>query len=90
MNQAGIQYGKKLMEKGFFNLRSDFVKDWFSVDYSYWGGFYGPNHDFMHLEVVNSYKQNALDRLHQQDLEFYKNFFEENYPEEYSVMFNEQ
>ena len=59
VNQAGPQYGKKLMEEGFFNLRSDFIRDWFAIDYTYWGGFYGPNHDFMHLEVVNSYQQNS-------------------------------
>ena len=41
VNQAGVQYGKKLMEEGFFNLRSDFIKDWFSVDYSYWVDFMG-------------------------------------------------
>lgn len=91
VNQASSATGKELMGQGFFNLRSDFIKDWFAIDYSYWGGFYSDNHDFMHIEVYNSsyVKNNGFRRLHEEDIEFYKEFFQENYPNEYSEMFNE-
>ena len=85
---AGIVTGKKLMSRGFFNLRADFIKDWLAVDYSYWGGFYTTNHDFMHIEVINGWKNRALDRLHKQEIDFYRNFFRDNYPNEYQDMFH--
>ncbi|MEQ9374024.1 MAG: hypothetical protein RIG68_02515 [Imperialibacter sp.] len=87
---SDVQQGKYIMENGFFNLRSDFVKDWFAIDYTYWGGFYNTNHDFMHLEVIDNFKQKALIRLHEVDLEFYKDFFKTHYPAEFEKMFNEQ
>ena len=89
VDRAGLVTGKKLMEKGFFNLRSDLIKDWLAIDYSYWGGFYTTNHDFMHIEVINGWKNRALDRLHRKELGFYKDFFLSNYPTEYLKMFPE-
>lgn len=89
IDEAGLVTGKKLMERGFFNLRSDLIKDWLAIDYSYWGGFYTTNHDFMHIEVINGWKNRALDRLHGKELSFYKDFFKSNYPTEYSSMFPE-
>ena len=92
VDKAGVQYGKKMMSYGFFNLKSNFIKDWFAIDYSYWGGFYKDNHDFMHIEVYNSsyVKNNGFRRLHEENIEFYKNFFQEHYPDEYSEMFDKQ
>ncbi len=91
VNIANLEHGRKIMNVGFFNLRADFVKDWLNIDYTYWGGFYGTNHDFMHFEVseVDSYKGNGIKRLHENSVDFYKEFFKTNYPDEYKNMYKQ-
>ena len=87
INAADVARGNKIMQYGFFNLDSDFIKDWYSVDYAAWGGFYQYKHDMMHLEVRDNHKNKAKRRLHALTIDEIKTFFKENFSYEYDKMF---